>query len=97
MKAHIWGSTLVADGKVYVGDEDGDFVVFAVEKQKKILSANVQDGVPMDGPNLLAPIYATPVVANGVVFITTTHLVAIEDPTLRIGGPPRATLPVDPL
>jgi outer membrane protein assembly factor BamB len=41
MKAHIWGSTLVADGKVYVGDEDGDFVVFAAEKQKKILSANV--------------------------------------------------------
>ncbi|HUR45061.1 MAG TPA: PQQ-binding-like beta-propeller repeat protein, partial [Candidatus Saccharimonadales bacterium] len=24
MKAHMWGSTLVADGKVYVGDEDGD-------------------------------------------------------------------------
>ena len=34
MKAHMWGSTLVADGKVYVGDEDGDFVVFAASKGK---------------------------------------------------------------
>src|ERR1051325_4324131 len=32
MKAHMWGSTLVADGKVYVGDEDGDFTVLAAAK-----------------------------------------------------------------
>ena len=32
MKAHMWGSTLVADGKLYVGDEDGDFVVLAATK-----------------------------------------------------------------
>jgi hypothetical protein len=31
MKAHMWGSTLVADGKVYCGDEDGDLVVFAAK------------------------------------------------------------------
>ncbi|MFM7804515.1 MAG: PQQ-binding-like beta-propeller repeat protein, partial [Verrucomicrobiota bacterium] len=31
MKAHMWGSTLAADGKVYVGDEDGDFVVLAAK------------------------------------------------------------------
>jgi hypothetical protein len=36
MQAHMWGSTFVADGKVYVGDEDGDFVVFASDKEKKI-------------------------------------------------------------
>ena len=36
MKAHMWGSTLVADGKVYVGDEDGDLVVFAATKGKPI-------------------------------------------------------------
>ena len=40
MKAHMWGSTLVADGKVYCGDEDGDFVVFAASKEKKILSTD---------------------------------------------------------
>ena len=38
MKAHMWGSTLVADGKVYVGDEDGDFVVLAASKEKKVIS-----------------------------------------------------------
>ncbi len=38
LKAHMWGSTLVADGKVYCGDEDGDLFVFAASKEKKILS-----------------------------------------------------------
>src|SRR5437667_233836 len=38
MKAHLWGSTLVADGKVYAGDEDGDFIVMTASKEKKILS-----------------------------------------------------------
>jgi len=26
MQAHIWGSPMVVDGKVYIGDEDGDVV-----------------------------------------------------------------------
>ena len=34
MKAHMWGSTFVADGKVYVGDEDGDFAVLASRDRK---------------------------------------------------------------
>ena len=38
MKAHMWGSTMVADGKLYAGDEDGDFVVLAAAKDKKVLS-----------------------------------------------------------
>ena len=41
MKAHMWGSTMVADGKVYVGDEDGDFVVLAANKEKKVLSERI--------------------------------------------------------
>ena len=77
MKAHVWGSTLVADGKVYVGDEDGDFVVLAASKEKKVLSKLIRDG---DGPNLGAPIYSTPVVANGVLYVAShTHLYAICD------------------
>ena len=69
MKAHIWGSTFVADGKVYVGDEDGDFVVLAATKEKKVVSEQ----------NLGSPIYSTPIVANGVMYIATqTHLYAIE-------------------
>lgn len=70
MKAHMWGSTLVADGKVYVGDEDGDFVVFAASKEKKIISTT----------NMGAAIYSTPVVANGVIYVgTQTHLYALYD------------------
>src|SRR4051812_24885189 len=80
MKAHMWGSTMLADGKVYCGDEDGDFVVLAASKQKKLLSAINVDGREMDGPNLGAPIYSTPVVANGVIYVASNyHLYAFHD------------------
>jgi outer membrane protein assembly factor BamB len=70
MQAHMWGSTFVVDGKVYVGDEDGDFVVFAAAKEKKVLS----------DVNMGAPIYSTPIVANGVMYVgTQTHLYAIAE------------------
>src|SRR5882672_9395252 len=70
MKAHMWGSTLVADGRVYVGDEDGDFAVLAASKVKKVLSE----------VNLGAPVYSTPVVANGVIYVASnTHLYAFYD------------------
>ena len=72
MKAHMWGSTFVADGKVYVGDEDGDFVVLAATKEKRIISET----------NLGAAVYGTPVVANGTVYLqSNTHLFAFTDPT----------------
>ncbi len=72
MKAHMWGSTFVADGKVYVGDEDGDFVVLAATKEKKIISET----------NLGAAVYGTPIVANGAVYLqSNTHLFAFQDPT----------------
>jgi outer membrane protein assembly factor BamB len=71
LKAHIWGSTLAADGKVYIGDEDGDFYVFAASKDKKILSMT----------NLGAPVYSTPIVANGTLYVhSNTHLFAFTDP-----------------
>jgi len=70
MKAHMWGSSMVADGKVYVGDEDGDVVVLAADKTKKILSET----------NLGAPVYSTPIVANGTLYIASnTHLYAFYD------------------
>jgi outer membrane protein assembly factor BamB len=70
MKAHMWGSTLVADGKVYCGDEDGDLVVFEAKKEKKIISQT----------NLGGPIYSTPVAANGVLYVhSNTHLFAFYD------------------
>ncbi len=71
MKAHLWGSTLVADGKVFAGDEDGDVAVLAAGKEKKILSQITVDGRPQDGPNLGAAIYGTPVAADGALYFQT--------------------------
>jgi outer membrane protein assembly factor BamB len=69
MKAHMWSSTLVTDGKVFLGDEDGDFVILAATKEKKVLNE----------VNFGAPIYSSPIVANGVLYVgTQTHLYAIE-------------------
>jgi outer membrane protein assembly factor BamB len=66
--SHIWGSTLVADGKLYVGNEDGDFFVMEAGKEKKILHKAV----------FPAPVYSTPIAANGTLFVATpTHLYAI--------------------
>lgn len=70
LKAHMWGSTLVADGKVYAGDEDGDLIVLAAAKNKSVISE----------VNLGSPVYSTPVVANGTLYISSnTHLYAFHD------------------
>ena len=59
---------MVADGKVYVGTEDGDVVILAASKTLKEVGRI----------DMRAPIYATPVIANGVLYIgTPTHLYAI--------------------
>lgn len=84
MKAHMWGSTLVADGKVYVGDEDGDLVVLAATKEKKVISET----------NLNSPVYSTPVVANGVLYIASnTHLFAFHDAARAAGLPDQPAKP----
>jgi hypothetical protein len=56
------------DGRVYLGDEDGDMYVFAHGKEKKLLGQ-----VAMD-----RPIKGTPVAVDGVLYVVTdTHLFAI--------------------
>lgn len=68
-KSHIWGSTLVADGKLYIGTEDGDVVILAADKTLKEIRK----------VDMRAPVYSSPVVANGTLYITTqTHLYAIQ-------------------
>ncbi len=70
-KSHIWGSTVAADGKVYVGTEDGDVIVLEASKTLNVIKKN----------DIRSPIYSTPVMANGTLFIATpTHLYAIENP-----------------
>jgi outer membrane protein assembly factor BamB len=60
-KGEIWGSTLVADGKVYVGTRRRDFLVLAASKDKQIISS-----IELDSPTT-----STPVAANGVLYVTT--------------------------
>jgi outer membrane protein assembly factor BamB len=74
-KAHIWGSTLVADGKVFCGDEDGNLVILAASKEKKLLSVT----------ELGAPVYSTPIVANGVLYIASnSYLYALHNDSTPI-------------
>lgn len=66
-KSHLWGSTLVADGKVYLGTEDGDVIILQAGKTMKELKRI----------DMRSPVYASPVVANGTLYIQTpTHLYA---------------------
>ena len=67
--SHIWGSTLVVDGKVLLGNEDGEMVILKAGKEYEELTI----------VNYPAPIYATPIVANNTLYIMTqTHLYAYE-------------------
>jgi outer membrane protein assembly factor BamB len=61
MLSAIWGSPLAADGKIYVGDEDGDVIVFQAGKEAKKIAEN----------NMGSAVYSTPVAANGVLFVMT--------------------------
>jgi outer membrane protein assembly factor BamB len=69
MFAAMWSSTMVADGKVYLGDEDGDIAVLQHGRTKKLLAE----------PNMGSSVYSTVVTANGVMFIMTrNNLYAIQ-------------------
>jgi outer membrane protein assembly factor BamB len=71
----IWSSTLVADGKVYVGSLRGDFWTLAAGRELKILSRI----------DLSEPIHATPTAANGTLYVgTMRRLFAIATP--QVGG-----------
>ena len=65
----IWGSTLVADGKVYVGTGRSTLVILAAGKKLKELGEiRMRD-----------KILCTPTAANGVLYIATNkHLYAVE-------------------
>jgi outer membrane protein assembly factor BamB len=58
--AAVWSSPYLVDGKVFLGDEDGDVVVFKEGREKKVLFET----------NMGNSVYTTPVAANGVLYIT---------------------------
>ena len=76
MLAASWGSPLIADGKVYVGDEDGDISIFALSKEKNLLGE-----ISMGNS-----VYSTPIFAGDTLYIANkSHLFAI-----RAGAKPAA-------
>jgi outer membrane protein assembly factor BamB len=82
MLAAAWGSPLIVDGKVYIGDEDGDIAIFRHSADPNV--AMRDDGgemVPYYGEiNMGNSVYSTPIVAGNVLFIANrTHLFAIAN------------------
>ena len=77
MLAQAWGSPLIVEDHVYIGDEDGDVSIF------KLSAEADEDGFvePIAEINMGNSVYSTPIVANGVLYIANkTHLFAIEAP-----------------
>ncbi|MCA9246033.1 MAG: PQQ-binding-like beta-propeller repeat protein [Planctomycetales bacterium] len=72
MFAAAWGSPLIVDDKVYIGDEDGDVSIFTLSKEMdQIAEINMGNSV-----------YSTPIVAKNVLYIANkTHLFAIAPDT----------------
>ncbi len=76
--SHIWGSTFVADGKVYIGNEDGDLNIFKADKG--------EGGKPTLLKTVHFPdaILSTPIAEDGVLYVsTTTNLFAISGPASK--------------
>ena len=67
----VYGDPLIVDGKIYVGDDDGDVTVWKLSKEKELLA------ICNCGHSIIAP----PVFANGTLFIETMEtLYAIRKP-----------------
>jgi outer membrane protein assembly factor BamB len=59
MFAAVWSSPLIVDGKLYLGDEDGDVVVMQPGREMKIISEM----------NMGSSVYSTVVPANGALYV----------------------------
>jgi len=61
--AALWSSPLVADGKIYLGDEDGDVVVLKPGREEVVLAEM----------NMGSSVYSTAVPANGTLFVASRN------------------------
>ncbi len=69
----FWASPMIADGKVYIGNRRGQFIVLAAAKELNVISTI----------DLHDPISGTVTVANGTLYIATMkHLYAVRDDKL---------------
>ena len=81
MLAAAWGSPLIVEDKVYIGDEDGEVAIFRHSADKNVAMKD-EDGEmePFYGTRDMGnSVYSTPIVADNVLYISNrTHLFAIE-------------------
>jgi outer membrane protein assembly factor BamB len=76
MLAAAWGSPLIVEDKVYIGDEDGEIAVFRHSADPEVA---MDGGEPYYGTRDMGnSVYSTPIVANNVLYVCNrTHLFAI--------------------
>lgn len=85
--AAVWGSPLLVDGKIYLGDEDGDVVIMQEGKTLKVLGEL----------NMGSSVYSTPVPANGALYISSRNqLYALADAAAAPKPPTTAQKPATP-
>ena len=80
MYSAAWGSPLIVEGKVYIGDEDGEIAIFRHSADPAVAMRD-NDGEPAPHFGEISmgnSVYSTPIVAGNVLYITNrTHLFAI--------------------
>ena len=59
LQSAVWGSSLLCDGKVYQGSEDGYVRIYKDAKEMEKISEH----------DMGSPVYSTPVFANGTLYI----------------------------
>ena len=70
MLAAAWGSPLIADGKVYIGDEDGDITIFKLSPEQDMIAEI----------NMGTSVYSTPIAVGNTLYIANkSHLFAIRE------------------
>jgi outer membrane protein assembly factor BamB len=74
--AAIWGSPYVVDGKVFLGDEDGDVAILAADKKMKVIREI----------NVGAAVYTTPVAKDGVLYVVSRNKIF----AIKEGAKPKA-------
>ena len=68
--AAVWGTPLIADGKIYLGDEDGEVAVFELAAKQNLLAENLMED----------SVYSSPVVVDNVLYIgTRSHVIALAE------------------
>ena len=81
----VWGSTLVADGKIYLGTQKALWV-FTAGKKKHVLGQI----------HLGSPIWSTPVAADGALYVASQRYLWATEPSERRNSRAVATTPAPP-